>query len=640
MVYEYHVSKKGNDFSKGTKEEPFLTINKAAQHAKAGDTVIVHEGEYREWIKPKYSGLSNQKRITYRAAKDEKVIIKGSERIENWENIEGTIWKTTLPNSFFGDFNPYDEEVMGDWILYDTSDRKHLGDVYLNGMSFYEAKNYEELLKPEEKETVIDNWTQKEVKRVNTSQTKFLWFAEVDQENTTIFANFHGNNPNKELVEINVRKSCFYPDENGIDYITVRGFEFAQAATPWTPPTANQIGMLGPNWSKGWIIEDNILHDAKCSAISIGKEESTGHNEFTLLKDKPGYQYQLESVFRARQIGWSKETVGSHIIRNNEIFDCGQNGVVGHLGCVFSKVHDNHIYNIGIKREFYGHEIGGIKLHAPIDVEIYNNHIHDCSLGLWLDWQTEGTRISKNVFHKNSRDFFVEVSSGPYTVDYNIFGSSVEMDNFAQGGAYINNLFCGHFNIQKVLDRPTPYHFPHSTQVAGFAPVYGGDDRFYNNIFINQDSEAATSHYDGSPVSMKEYIELTQKNKPGDHGLFKDVEQPVYINNNIYLEGVESFNHEKNKLVLNDFNTDVQIIEENNNVYLSINLPEEFDDFKAKVQSTESLVNTRLTKAEFDKPNGQSITFNEDFFNKKTDNFTKAGPIQSLKSGKNKVKIL
>jgi hypothetical protein len=66
-----------------------------------------------------------------------------------------------------------------------------------------------------------------------------------DDENTTIYANFQGADPNKELVEINVRKCCFYPEKSGLNYITVRGFEMAQAASPWTPPTADQPGLLG-----------------------------------------------------------------------------------------------------------------------------------------------------------------------------------------------------------------------------------------------------------------------------------------------------------------------------------------------------------------------------------------------------------
>ncbi len=61
---------------------------------------------------------------------------------------------------FFGDFNPYKEEIFGDWLVT-VEETKHLGDVYLNGMSFYEVGSYEELINPTVKTEVIDHWTQK-----------------------------------------------------------------------------------------------------------------------------------------------------------------------------------------------------------------------------------------------------------------------------------------------------------------------------------------------------------------------------------------------------------------------------------------------------------------------------------------------
>ena len=243
-----------------------------------------------------------------------------------------------------------------------------------------------------------------------------MWHAKVDKDRTTIYANFHEFNPNNEVTEINVRKSAFRPFKMHTNYITIRNFEIANVATQWSPPTAAQTGMIDTHWSKGWIIENNILYNAMCSAIAIGKEISTGDNLNTYRKDKPGYQYQIETEFKAVNSDWNKETIGSHIIRNNEIHDCGQNAVVGHLGSAFSKIYNNHIYNIGNKREFFGHEIAGIKLHAAIDTQVYNNYVHNCSLGMWFDWQTQGTRISKNIFNDNTRDLFVEVSSGPYIV--------------------------------------------------------------------------------------------------------------------------------------------------------------------------------------------------------------------------------
>jgi alpha-L-arabinofuranosidase len=635
----YHVAKTGSDLGNGTKEVPFLTINKAASIAVAGDTVIVHEGVYREWVKPKNSGLSNTRRITYQAAEGEKVVIKGSERIQNWRHVEGSIWKVQLSNSFFGDFNPYKEEVYGDWLLY--SPGKHLGEVYLNGMSFYEVNSLEKLYNPSVVKEVLDHWTNKVVPVDNPEQTKYVWFSQVDEEFTTIYANFHEYDPNKELVEINVRKCCLYPEQTGINYITIKGFEMCHAATPWSPPTAEQPGLIGAHWSKGWIIENNIIHDSKCSAISIGKEITTGNNYRTKRKDKPGYQYQLESVFSAKKIGWSKENIGSHIIRNNIIYDCGQNGIVGHLGCIFSKIYNNHIYNIGIKREFYGHEIAGIKLHAAIDVQIVNNRIHNCSLGTWLDWQTQGTRVSKNLYYNNNRDLFVEVSHGPYLVDHNILGSEYAIDNFAQGGAYINNLICGKMVHRKVLERSTPYHFPHSTDIAGCAVVYGGDDRFKNNIFVGKDSVemVGTAHFNGYTNSLEEYIELVEKREPGDLNIFLEVEQPVYINHNMYLNGAISYEDEKNKLVKNDFSPEINILEKEDGVYLHCKLPEEFEEFLGEVQTTKTLGRVRIVDMEFENPDGSELILDTDYFGERKTNRHVIGPINQLKKGNNQVKV-
>ena len=58
MYKVYHVSKAGSDHSPGTEAAPFLTIQKAAEEAQSGDKVVVHEGVYREWIKPRNGGLS------------------------------------------------------------------------------------------------------------------------------------------------------------------------------------------------------------------------------------------------------------------------------------------------------------------------------------------------------------------------------------------------------------------------------------------------------------------------------------------------------------------------------------------------------------------------------------------------------
>ena len=142
---EYHVSVTGDDAGDGSAEKPLKTISAAARLAQPGDVVTVHEGTYRERVTPPRGGLSDDRRIVYQAADGEKVEIKGSEVVEGWEKASGGVWKVTLPNTFFGDYNPYHDLIRGDW--FNRMDRDHhTGDVYLGGVSLWEAARLEDVL--------------------------------------------------------------------------------------------------------------------------------------------------------------------------------------------------------------------------------------------------------------------------------------------------------------------------------------------------------------------------------------------------------------------------------------------------------------------------------------------------------------
>ena len=654
----FHVATTGDDGAAGSEQAPFRTVNHAAQVALPRDTVIVHEGLYREWVKPKNRGLDARRRITYMAAPGEHVKITGAEQVTGWTHEAGPVWTVTIPNTLFGDWNPFALAVEGDWVIRKTLDepRKHLGDVYLNGQSFYEALSHDELTDPA-RTTAVDGWTGQVRPLPDVEQTTHRWYAEVGVESTVLWAAFGDADPNVELVEINVRRSVFFPAVTGIDYITVRGFELAQAATPWAPPTADQPGLVGPNWAKGWIIEDNVVHDAKCSAISLGKEITTGHNYFTRRHDKPGYQYQLESVFAARHIGWSRERIGSHVVRNNEIYDCGQNGVVGHLGCVFSEIYDNHIYRIATKKEFYGAEIGGIKLHAAIDTEIRHNHIHDCTLGIWLDWQTQGTRVTRNVLHDNTRDLFVEVSHGPYVVDHNVFGSKASLESICQGGAYVGNLFAGTVLVTSVMERATPYHLPHSTEVSGYGVIYAGDDRYVGNIFCGVGGDAkdaslaypkplrpgldiayGTGAYDAYPSSYEEYIALVEANMPGDLPAFLPVKNPVMIHDNLYVGGAAPYVKET-AAVVSEVSPELVVTYDGATVTVEITLPDDFTAQQVPVPTTADLGRVRFPDLLFEAPDGSDIELGVDLVGAVATGPVVPGPVQSLRGGRNAVVV-
>lgn len=645
MNKEYHVSVQGSDKNTGSKERPFATISKAAALAEPGDRIIVHEGTYREWVKPSQGGTSDICRITYEAAEGEHAVIKGSEQITDWSCIEGTVWKAVIPNSLFGDYNPYQELLFGDWFVYPEEPILHSGDVYLNGKSLYETFSLEQVKAPVMRtEGYNPPWTKHAEAIPHPEDTLLQWYAEVNEEETVIYANFQGADPNRECVEINVRKCCFYPDKTGCNYITVRGFEMAQAACPWTPPTADQPGLLGTHWSKGWLIENNLIHDAKCSGISIGKEASTGHNLCTRRHRKPGYQHQMESVFLALQQGWSKETIGSHVIRNNKIHDCGQNGIVGHMGCVFSRIENNEIFRIATKHEFFGYEIAGIKLHAAIDVQIIHNNIHHCTLGTWLDWQAQGARISRNLYYGNDRDLMVEVTHGPYLADNNIFASDYNFDNIAQGGAYVHNLCAGTMRREAVLNRSTPYHFPHTTQPAGTALVYSGDDRIYQNIFLGgvktytEQSLAGTAGYNDHPVSLEEYIDKVLSLGNGDVENFEQIPQPVYIDCNAYLKGAPAYDREEHHY-LSDREMVCRIVKDGPETYLEFEADPEMLQLPTQTIDTERLGMVRIVEAPYETPEGGRLVLSQDYLGESRKARPTAGPIEGLKAGQNRIKV-
>lgn len=501
---KYYVDCKANKNGNGTKENPFATIQEAANVAVAGDEVFVASGIYREAVNPKNAGTAEH-RITYRSEKPLGAVIKGSEELTGWQNVKGSIWTARVSNDIFTERNPYTTRVSGDWfIAFITA---HVGDVYLNGKSMYEKSDMEAM---ERAELYEASW--------DPDFTRYTWFSEQDEKTneTVFFCNFQDKNPNEELVEIAVRPSCFYPKEEGIGYITLSGFTVTQAATQWAPPTAYQEGMIGPHWSKGWIIEDCDISESKCSGISLGKYKQKGNdNKWLKTKYKDGTQTERECILQAQYEGWSKERIGSHIVRRCNIHDCGQTGIVGHLGGVFSIIEDNHIHHINNKQNLAGAEIGGIKMHAAIDVIYRRNHIHHCTRGLWLDWQAQGTRVTQNLFHDNTlpnikgvknpseemlrgsgEDIFIEVSHGPTLLDHNIFLSARAVKVATQGVAMVHNFIAGSFvsigigtdNGAKTLSSPryTPYHVPHQTEVAGFMTFLHGDMRFYNNIFVQQ----------------------------------------------------------------------------------------------------------------------------------------------------------
>ncbi len=606
---DYFVSQKsGSDKNPGTREAPFKTIQAAADIARPGDVVTVFEGVYREMVNPKFGGESNTRRIVYRAAEGEKVQIKGSEVVSGWERQPNGLWKKEIPDEFFGGHNPFKTVLEGDW--FDPMGRvHHTGDVYLNGKSLYEQPDIQKVLNTREGGNPAD-----------PEGSALRWFCEPGENSTVIYANFGDADPNRELVEVSARFSCFYPAEEGINYLTVSGFDFSQAATQWGAPTARQVGMVSTNWNKGWIIENNKIHDTKCSGITLGKEGATGDNTWMKNPKKDGSVAYIEVTFKTLEKGWSRDKIGSHIVRGNEIYNCEQTGMCGSQGAAFSIIENNYIHDIWTKRQFSGAEIGGIKFHAPIDTLIRGNRIQNCGRGIWLDWMTQGSRVTQNLLCENTTDdIHVEVNHGPFVIDNNICLSRIGIYVFSGGGAYVNNMLSG--MMRHFFDgRYTPYHFAHSTRIKGISTCLD-DNQYYNNLF-------ATTNPQNEQPNLETY---------GLHYL--NGKKGPFADGNAYLGKSRPWNMEKNFFHKPDFDAGVRLSEEGGAVYLSFNLPEDFGGCAANTVSTGMFSVPMVSEEPFEDAEGREIVFDEDYFGARRKSSAIPGPIDSAKPGANRIKV-
>jgi hypothetical protein len=92
LLSSIYVSTAGSDSNAGSLAKPFRTIQRAANVAGPGDTVVVRGGTYRETVKVARSGTSSSP-IVFTTYGNETVTVSGADPVGGWSKHSGSVYK-------------------------------------------------------------------------------------------------------------------------------------------------------------------------------------------------------------------------------------------------------------------------------------------------------------------------------------------------------------------------------------------------------------------------------------------------------------------------------------------------------------------------------------------------------------------
>ena len=394
------------DSNPGTRELPFLTINKAAQSLLPGERVVIMTGVYRERIDPARGGSGPDKMISYESAPGATVVVKGSRVVNNgWERSTNfqldlpasaraavKIYQRRLDDLDFRGYNPFGMvNMMQDRVYLKPKPeelRRHLfrrGAVFVDGKRLEQVELYQELGRHD----------------------GAFW---CEHDGLTIHVRLPGDaDPAQHEVELVIQEQVFAPRTRGLNYIRVKGLTFEHAANAFPVP---QRGMVSASRGNHWIIEDCVLRHANSVALDIGAQD-----------------WDMESP----------DVVGHTIVRRNHIDDAGVCGIAG-MGVQDSLLESNLIEHVGWQDVELTWETGGIKLHTTKNCLLHNNVIRHLihSEAIWLDYLNSNTRVTANVMGDTLETLrggiYLEASHDANMLDHNIIWKATE----GKGGGSFN----------------------------------------------------------------------------------------------------------------------------------------------------------------------------------------------------------
>jgi len=453
----YHVAQDPNasDNNAGTAEKPFRTIQRAADALQPGERVLIHDGVYRECVRPPRGGTGPDTLISYEAAPGAHPVITGTELFHgmwrpaaDWPQSGAnhvTVWTTRLPPVLFSGANPFSQ------MRLDATALRHLLD---------KSEKLERLppAKTLSRGMIFDGdrrWTQVEsFAAVETAPAGGVFW--VEDGGLQLYARAVGDvNPNDVTVEVTTRSACFAPTERNLGYLRVSGLTLQRAG--------DYNGLIEENAGHHWLITSNHVSSANGMGIRLGRN--------TWADKAPA-------------------ELGEDIVRANTITDCGRNGLggMGRSGTRFGVLIEDNVLRSNCWQDIeWMYDSAAIKLLMTGGTVIRRNLIIDTLHGpaIWLDWQNRDSRCSSNTIVNTTCQvggaIFLEANVTPNLVDHNVIWNT--------HGTGIYEHDCNdQIIVSNFVGRsagPGIYlHGKITNRVVGKVPVKGGSHRVTDNILF------------------------------------------------------------------------------------------------------------------------------------------------------------
>jgi hypothetical protein len=393
------------DSNPGTRELPFLTINKAAQVLGPGERVVILEGVYRERIDPARGGTGPDRMISYESAPGANVVVKGSRTAKTgWTPSSGyrlsapgrdlskfKIFRRGLEDLDFQGYNPFGmASIMQNRVYLMPKPEelwRHLvrrGLVFADGRRLKQVELYQDLAKAD----------------------GAFW---CEQNGLAIHVRFPGDSdPAQHDIELAVQEQVFAPRTQGLAFIRVKGLQFEHGANGFPVP---QRGMVSMSRGHHWVFEDCAFRQANGVALDIGAQD------------------------------WDMEpppVIGYAVVRRCRVADAGVCGIAG-AAVQNTLIEGNVIEHVGDRDVELAWETGGIKLHMTknclLRANVIRHTVH--AEAIWLDYENANTRVTGNVMGDTLETLrggiYLEASHEPNMIDNNIIWKATEG---AGGGSY------------------------------------------------------------------------------------------------------------------------------------------------------------------------------------------------------------